>query len=355
MLIKNLFLRNFRSFNELKLTFPESGLIITGPNGSGKTNILEAIYYSSVFRSFRERRLKNLIRDGEDSFFIEVDGIFEDDCKRISIGLDKRGERSISLNGIQVQKASQAVQTLEAFFLGPLDIYLISAPPEKRRQQLDIFLSSDREYLSRLYDYQHLLSERNAYLRLGKRDKELEKVQSSMLVQNAAKVWSRRKEYIESLKEHINYFSMYLLDKDLKASIRFNPNIPSDMLNLGFEYGYKEALISSEESDFEQGFTQYGPHRDDFTLLIGDKPLSVYGSQGQIRCIVIGLKLSAARLLKEKAILLLDEIFAELDIDRQKRLIELLKGNSQCFFTTAQSISDPLNWQIYNLVDGSFK
>ncbi|MBN1234177.1 MAG: DNA replication and repair protein RecF [Candidatus Coatesbacteria bacterium] len=338
MHIEHIFLKDFRNFEQLSLETSRQGAFFVGDNGAGKTNILESIYFASIFRSFRERQIRNLIKDRCEAFFIRIQGDFGDN-RQIEIGIDRHFERNIKLDEVFVSKITEIVSVLKVIFLGPNDVNLLTGSPEKRRQQFDIFLSSNKEYIENLIKYQSVLKERNAYLKRKSIDRNLEDVQSEMLVDLAVPIWETRMSLIEDLRKPLTELAASLLSEDLDIEIRHKIGLQSELCNMeNIREAYAESLKKSFEYDLNQGFTQYGPHRDDYEFLIGKKPLSIYGSQGQIRCVVTSLKIAFASIQDRKPILLLDEIFAELDYDRQNLLIEIVRDRYQCFFCSANLI-----------------
>ena len=359
MYLKSLSLENFRSFESHQIDFnPNNGLnIFVGNNGVGKTNIIEAIYLLSFPRSFRTRHTESLININSKHFLInahfdnfnhqsEVLEVFENQpqTQHLKLGAQINPARKIyQRNKVDID-LKQFLSNLQTVLFSPEDIDLVTQSPKLRRRFLDLVLFEvSREYFSDNLQYNRLLNQRNAIL---KNSPSLESARESLdiwdraFVDSALSLFESRSKLIQSLKLFLpQCLEKFLPEFSTQISIQYlpsNQSIEVDQINS--EY-IQNQLLKNQTRDYKTRYTNFGPHRDDFKLLINDTNVIEFCSRGQLRALVLSLKLAQINYIEtncqKKPLLLLDDVFSELDKTRRKALLEL-SLDYQTFITTVE-------------------
>lgn len=330
MHLKSIYLRNWRSYPELSLDFSPGINVIVGRNGLGKTNLLEAIYLLSTGRSFRTRKLAEAISDGETFFFIEAiverDGIEE----TISISFDGK-EKQVVCNGTKSKNLSSLLGVLPGTLYAPSDISLIDGAPAERRRLLDIHIAqSNPLYVYHLARYTKALKQRNALLKEGAID-TLD-VWETEMAKSGTSVIEQRELLISELS---NMASVKLQELGLSQplELKYTPS-----LHEKDPEAYLRHLKGCREKELIIGITQYGPHRDDFAILLSGKSAKSFASEGQKRSILNALKLSEYERLCQRAgapaIFAIDDFGMHLDPSRIEQVKEHLPNLGQTFLTS---------------------
>ena len=363
MQIESIELKDFRNYEYLKTDFYDGVNLIYGDNAQGKTNILEAIYIAATTRSHRGARDEELIRSDdlcdEHSILInEKDAhikLFvkkEYSTDRIDIHLKKNRPKGFAVNGIPLKRLSDIFGILQVIFFCPEDLDIIRRGPAVRRHFLDLDISRmNGIYLKSLIDYNKILDSRNkllksmAFNRKGSDDNTLD-ILDMQLVKYGSDVINTRRDYIGKLKEKTKEIHSSISGGKEDLEIIYEPSAkPPD---------FSEELEKNRQKDLRSGQTAIGPHRDDFTFLINGKDIRKFGSQGQKRTVALSLKLAeidiTASVTGEAPVLLLDDVFSELDRNRQEYLIGCI-GDLQTFITCTGN-DDILKTRIK--VDGIF-
>lgn len=333
MIIKSLSVRNFRNHLAKKLEFDKGINIISGPNASGKTNIVEAIYYLSLARSFKGVDDSDIINRQNE--FSQIDAlVVEGDIKRnIRILITKKG-RSILVNGKKVSKVSDLAKTVNVLLFEPKDVLLFRGSPKERRSFLDINLSKQfpiyLEYISR---YEKALKQRNEILKSGKIDEKLLEACTEMLVKYAGPIINYRSLFVKDINDILIKITRALTGVKDKIEIHYRPfvNMSSDYQNVALE-AFNRAL----ESDLRHKATSIGVHREDISVSLNGKDIGTFGSQGENRLVALALKLSPYFLITDKdkkPIIVLDDVMSELDKNHREQLIKFLRKFEQVFIT----------------------
>lgn len=336
MYIENLRLKNYRNYKEISINFDPSINIIYGNNAEGKTNLLESIFLCATSRSHRGSKEKDIINFNEEEAHIKM--IFnekEEKKQVIDIQLNKESKKGIALNGIKKEKLSDFLGTFYAVIFSPEDLNIIKEGPATRRKFIDMELYQiDRQYVISISNYNKVLNQRNAVLKdiysaSGNNKNDLITLLDSyddQLIRYGTEVTLKRKENIEDIAKKIK--DIYYKISGEKEELILN--YENDVFSSEIEKTYKEKLKETKEQDIKQGYTTIGPHRDDISFIIDNLDLRQFGSQGQKKTAAISLKLAELLIMKEKKgntpVLLLDDVFSELDEKRQKELIENLDG-----------------------------
>lgn len=353
MRLGRLVARGFRNLHDLDCELPPSGLALLGANAQGKTNLLEAAYYPVLFRSLRGALDQDVARFGGAGFHVEVH-LDEAPVRTVTATYQTAGRRKrIVLDGESpVRMADAAGAWLAVAFL-PADVGLAAGPAAERRQYLDRMLSlADRRYLRALARYRAALAQRNAALRQGR--VEVARAFDGPLAQAGAVVVRGRERWA---REAAETFAAELdcIGERAAATLRYRGNP-----ELADAAGWSEALDASLARDRARGLTAVGPHRDDLVIEVGGRALRGSGSTGQQRSAAVALKLVelvSLRLARgTEPALLLDDVFAELDRDRQRRLARRILGDDrrQVFLTAPRRDELPpeTDMPVWNIESG---
>lgn len=315
---------------------PPEGLALVGDNAQGKSNFLEAIYYLETLRSFRGARDDQMVAFGEDVFRIsgsivpdERDGI------EVAAAYQRKGRRKkVTVDGTEAERLAEALGRLSAVIFSPADLELVSGGPAERRHFLDIVLSLNHPgYVTALQEYRRVLIRRNASLKAGDPE-SLVAAWTPGLVRSGSEVVLARRSWIESSCAAFgDYYGRVSSDARARMTYRPSVSIPEGGDVVSIQAAFREALHRSSDRERRMGVTVVGPHRDEVRLQLedddGDLDLRDYGSGGQRRTAALALRLVEARTVREhrsqKPLILLDDVFAELDAGRSERVLELME------------------------------
>lgn len=323
--VKRLSLRFFRSYETLEKTFEPKTNLIQGPNGQGKTNLLEALYFLSTGRSFRTSNLSDLIAYGKPFFYIEAEISRGSDLQTIKASFDGK-QKKLQINATTYSQFSPLLGTLPTVLLCPEDSILITGAPADRRRFLDLYLSQiDPTYLEALSRYYRAMKQRNQLLRL-KITSGIE-AWETVMQQTAVLIQEKRNATLQKL--HLETLSLlpHIHQRQRTLKLLYHPSLLQD-----FKTHRPRELIL--------GTTLFGPHRDDFTFLLDGKEAKLFASQGEIRSLVAVLKLAQWHHLKQISeetlpILSIDDFGVHLDDQKKHSLLELITDLGQVFLTTA--------------------
>jgi len=340
-------LRNFRNYRSLDLEFDSSGQLFLGDNAQGKTNLIEAIHYLATARSQKGAGEEELLRRGADFFQVKGTGTNpQGHSVSIEIRSIKDGPRQLRINGSVRRKVSDLLGLLSIIELSPEDRNIVAGAPGHRRRLLNFCLCQlNPAYWSSLVEYGRVVQQRNTALksRMGRRwrgadDDELE-AWNQQLIQLGSSIVERRRAFLQQIDPQVDDFHRRITGGRERIALNYQPAIEETDQGQTAE-GFQRALAKVREKESRLGVTLVGPHRDDVLITVNGNSLRAYGSQGQQRTAAIALKLAAARQLEasrgEAPILLLDDVFAELDVDRTRSLFELLERFGQIFVATAK-------------------
>lgn len=329
----------FRNLASLDAELPAEGIVFLGPNGQGKTNLLELLYYPVLFRSVRGARDGDLVQHGEAGFHLKLEVVAGGDATRtVEAGFLEAGRRKrIAVDGAEPLRMSEALGIWLAVAFLPGDVSLISGGAGERRQFIDRTLSlAVPNYLQALRQYRAALEQRNAALKRGLA--ETAWAFDGSLARSGAKLVAARVDWVAAAGPKWREMCA-ALGEPLPVDMRYR-----GQTELGDPACWSDALAGSRQRDLASGVTSIGPHRDDLSLRLGGQPLRTVGSTGQQRTAAIALKLCERDTLRQAAgaapALLLDDAFAELDRDRQERLadqLELATGAAQVFVTAPRA------------------
>ena len=332
MIIKSIELTNFRNYESLNLEFDKGTNILYGDNAQGKTNVLEAIYLSSITKSHKGSKDQDIIRFGENEShirtYLEKDG----DTYKVDMHLRKSGSKVIAVNGQKLKKAAGLLGLLNVVFFSPEDLSIIKNGPSERRRFIDMELCQlDSFYLYNLNNYNKIVNQRNKLLKdiyTNYSLKETLDIWDSQLISYGSKIIERRVAFINQLNEIIYDIHKKLSGEKEEILIKYEPNVLIEE--------FESKLKQNQEKDIKLKMTTVGPHRDDICIDVNGIDIRKFGSQGQQRTAALSLKLSEIELVKkitkDTPVLLLDDVLSELDSNRHKYLLDSI-GNIQTIIT----------------------
>ncbi|NIR63460.1 MAG: DNA replication/repair protein RecF [candidate division Zixibacteria bacterium] len=356
MFIENLKLAEFRNLKKAEIEFSPKNNLIVGPNGSGKTNILEALFYTGSGRSFRTHLDENLVNTDSEFFRIEAAGRIGNHEVQIEIGVEPGKRKIIKVNSGAIRKLGELFEYFRLVEFSPYDLEIIIGSPSVRRRYISITISQlDPPHVSVLSDYHKTLAQRNALLKSFEETPKLSASQEASLAVwdeklaiHAVQIHESRKKYIEKIANLSADFYRKISGLEEYLKIEYNPSPNLDEFT---SQHFCERLASRRQREIALGQTMYGPHRDDLKFYIDSLEAKNAGSQGQIKTAVLSLKLAQYDYLQETLeklpIILLDEIFSDLDRKRLDFVMNLLPELGQSFMTTSK-LSEVNNLDIFN-------
>jgi len=346
MLVNKLKLISFRNFKSGELICSNGINIFYGKNGSGKTNLLEAIFVLLLGRSQRGAPDKVLLREGDDFYRLEGEITVENRLYNTAVAWQKGGRRKITIEQVNT-RASELFERHSVVSSAPEDIAILSGPPACRRDFINLYLSqASARYIADLSNYQKALAQKNAYLK--QENNAGETPYDELIVEYGTPVILAREQFLNIIK--LTAAQVYeKISKGYRFEIRYDPSVPlSDGAPTGddIKTKFKEKLRRYRDRERILQTALVGPHRDEIDFRIGDYPARAYGSQGELRTATVALKMGVFEYLravrKETPILLLDEIFAELDESRKNLLVESFGEFGQLFLTSATGLPEIL-------------
>ena len=347
MYIQKIKLQNFRNYDFEEIEYKGTNIFF-GDNAQGKTNILEAIFISSLGKSFRTNKEKELIKENKENAKIEIEFVKEKRTEKIK--LDIADKKVFSVNEIILKKTSEIVGKINIVLFTPEDINILKNEPIKRRRFLNIMISQLRPlYIHLLSQYNKILEQRNNYLKQIKyenKNRSNLEIWDEQLINIGMKIFNYRKEFIEKINEKIKKIHLDTTENKEKIEIKYKSNVIS-------EEEYRRKIKIKQEDDIQKGYTSIGIHRDDFEIYINKKDVSVFGSQGQQRSSIISLKLAEAEVIYDEKedypILLLDDFMSELDKKRVKGFIKRIKDNQVLITCTDKFDIDNMVYNVYKV------
>ncbi|HLV50200.1 MAG TPA: DNA replication and repair protein RecF [Erysipelothrix sp.] len=333
MKINKLALKQFRNANHVQFEFDSHLNIFVGDNGQGKTNILESIVYLSSGRSFRVNQDSYLIQDGQDFSVIEAKLENDDDLR---IVLSEKG-KYLTHNQKVIEKLSDFIGLCNVVLFHPDDLQFFTQSPKKRRREIDYELGKNsHQYLTQLSEVNHLISDRNAFLKSDTNDDVYLEVIDSQLVELSVSIIKQRKLFVEHLSKNTNLYFKKLVDDYSEITMEYQA--PIDLEQENYLEAFKKRMSDNLRRDKEFKQTHVGIHRDDYVFKIDSVPIINVLSQGQRRLLMIAFKLAIIDwLIKENdiyPIFCMDDLFSELDQEKRRLVLSLLDPKLQVFITT---------------------
>ncbi len=327
---------NFRNNSKTTFNLFTNLNIIIGKNGIGKTSVIEAIYLGSVAKSFKTNNDYSIIKNGESFFRIKIDYFNYPYKNSLEVFLDNDGKKT-KINGKIQSKLSDFISQYKVILFSPDELKLIKLSPNIRRNYINIQLSQlNKEYIYHLNNYNNLIKNKNDYLKKlmlnGNLDQRYLDIIDEKIVDEGLVIYNYRNKYINEINENIN--------------IIFNNYIKNQNIVIKYESDYslnnKEKLIrelkKNRKKEINLGMTDYGIHRDDYVFYHNNNNAKEYSSQGIQKLIVLAMKLSEVKVFINKynikPIILLDDLFSELDSKNRNNIFKSLSDDVQIFITT---------------------
>ena len=332
MIIKSIELSDYRNYDHLFMEFSPGTNILYGDNAQGKTNILEAIYVSATTKSHKGSKDRDIINFNKEEAHVRTVIEKENADTRIDMHLRKNKSKGLAIDGQRVKKAADLIGLCNVVFFSPEDLGIIKNGPSERRRFVDMELCQlDSFYFYNLSNYNKIVEQRNTLLKdsyFNPQLKETLDIWDMQLVSYGSKIIERRKLFADQLNEIIEGIHFSLSGGRENIKIVYEPDVQIEE--------FEKKLLENQERDLRSKMTTVGPHRDDFSFLIGDIDIRKFGSQGQQRTAALSLKLSEIELVKkitkDTPILLLDDVLSELDSNRQNYLLNSI-GSIQTIIT----------------------
>ena len=337
MYIESLKLKRFRNYSNQMFELKNGMNLILGDNGIGKTNLLESIYLLSTTRSHRNDDEKDMISFNEE--FASVEGIVvnKNGRDKLDIILHKKG-KTLSVNNILVKKNSQFIGKINAVLFSPSEMNLFDDSPRERRRLIDMEIGKlSTSYMNNLSNYLKCLKERNAYLKQGN-DKTVLETYTEMIYKPHINIIREKIAFINSLNLYLTYFYNEISGSDNELKMVYqsfieetkDEKIMLDQIDKTYERMMERDILLKQ--------TNIGIHREDYQFYLNKLDVSKYCSQGQKRMVILALKLSLVQIIyqikREYPILLLDDVFSELDSNHRSCLLRLLPNSIQTIITT---------------------
>jgi DNA replication and repair protein RecF len=371
MYLKTLHLRFFRNYRDQQVNFDAQKTILVGNNAQGKSNLLESVELLATLRSHRTSRDRELVLEGEQTAQIEgyLDRAYG--SAELALTLRQQGRRTVSVNREVVRRQLDFLGILNAVQFSSLDLDLVRGAPESRRSWLDtLLIQLEPIYAHILHQYNHILKQRNALLKsiykkndrdratpqlgfssqaLGFDANEQLTLWNAQLAAAGSRVTRRRARAIARLAPIAQAWHSSISGKTELLEIKYAPNVTwTDDRPETVQQAFLDKIASRAIAEQQQGKTVVGTHRDEIEFIINNTPARYYGSQGQQRTLVLALKLAELKLIEEVVgeppLLLLDDVLAELDLNRQHQLLDVLGDRFQTLITTTHVNSFDEQW-----------
>lgn len=338
MAITSIELTNFRSYPDRLFKLDPDVTLITGPNGSGKTNILEAVYVLATTKSFRARD-EALIYDSQDYYRL----LATDDNEPVQFSYQSQPTKAKKIMRGGVKKTLRGhIGTIPVVLFEPSDLNLLTGPPKARRDYIDTILcQTDQVYLAALTEYKRVLRQRNALLAgLEPASADMLFVWDMRLSEPALVLHNRRSEFLGYLSERVAELYSKIAGRQHHLELHYSPSPAGEVMDS--EESFIAHLDSTIGRDQAAHFTTSGPHRDDFAVVFDNKPIGSVASRGEHRSVVLALKLAEleyqSQYAKHKPLFMLDDVFSELDDARRGFLLKTI-GDYQTIVTTTEADS----------------
>ena len=362
MHIKHLSLSNFRNYSTLELPLQPGVNLLVGRNGQGKTNLVEAIFYAATLNSHRVSSYLPLVKHQQDKAVMRILAGFEDRENLIELELNVSGSNRARINRSDTPRVRDVLGLVSAVIFSPEDLDIVKRDPAQRRAFIDDLLVQLTPRLAGVFsDYDRVLKQRNTLLKtsrnLPKNSPGLDTLAAwdDSLIKLGTEIISFRQDLIKRIAAPLLSSYEAIADEKNNPSIKYKSSltgsnivepevfvedflITSDRDEIETQFRTKLELVKAKE--LERGISLVGPHRDDLVLYLGDYPAKGFVSHGESWSYALALKLASAQLLREEAragdpILILDDVFAELDSTRRTRLAQLVSDNEQVLITAA--------------------
>ena len=382
MHVKHLTLSNFRNYSTVELPLTTGINLLVGRNGQGKTNLAEAIFYAATLSSHRVSGYLPLIKQGETKAIIRLLARFEDRENLLELELTTEGSNRARINKSETPRVRDVLGYVNAVIFSPEDLDIVKRDPSNRRAFIDELIVQLTPRMAGVYsDYERDLKQRNTLLKSARNMSASASGLSTLdswdqsLVRIGSEIIAARFDIASRLAPHLQAAYAAIADEKNDPSIRIKSSLATNdiesdgsetFLNTGdrqeIEKLFQSRLAEVRSKEMERGITLVGPHRDDLLLLLGTLPAKGYISHGESWSYALALKLASADLIRKNAragdpVLILDDVFAELDSTRRSRLAALVSHNEQVIITAAVAEDVPIELSAtrFNVLAGSLE
>lgn len=382
MFVKHLTLASFRNYESAEVALGPGVTLIMGPNGQGKTNLVEAIRYLSTLSSHRVSGYLPMIKAGASQAVVRCLVSHGDRDVMVELELNRDNKNSARLGRSPVSRVRDILGVIQSVTFAPEDIDIIRRDPSNRRAFLDELVVQYRPRMAGVYsDYDRVLKQRNTLLKTARATKTSGSALSTLdawdasLVQYGSEIVASRIEVAGLLEPHLYDAYQKIATANNEPRMLYRSSLLGSLIPDGEEVDDLEFLTDSDRAniatlfagklervrskELERGITLVGPHRDELVLMLGDLPAKGYASHGETWSYALALRLASVELLKKETrtgdpVLILDDVFAELDSGRRLRLAQLVANNEQVLITAAVSEDVPelLGAAIFNVKAG---
>jgi len=343
MILTSLELTDFRNYSNEYIQFGERKNFFIGNNAQGKTNLLEAIYLLCLSRSFRTSFEKEAIRFTKQYYTIK--GVFQLDngnIRTVIFHCSQEKGKQITVNRKRLNKASELIGNFPVVLSSPDEYILTVGPPPARRKFVDILLSQIyKKYFFYLQDYHRVIQQRNAILFnwkiSGIKTPSIIDPWDQRLVEIGSKIIEYRTQFTVSFSEILRRIYSELIVTHEVLTFNYKPNIDFDTVG-NIQKKFSNRVKQARNKEIQRGTSLTGPHRDDFVFKIDGQELRKYGSRGQHKTVLISMAIAQFNLIKEKTqevpIILIDDLYSEIDSQRENKIVENLNNMGQVFITS---------------------
>ncbi|MBV9322138.1 MAG: DNA replication/repair protein RecF [Mycobacterium sp.] len=369
MYVRHLGLRDFRSWAHADLELQPGRTVFVGPNGYGKTNLIEALWYSATLGSHRVANDGPLVRVGAPRAVVST--IIVNEGRECAIDLEIAAGRAnkARLNRSPVRSTREVAGVLRAVLFAPEDLALVRGDPADRRRYLDDLATLRRPRVGAVRsDYDKVLRQRTALLKTAsgarqRNDRSLLDtldVWDGRLAAHGAELMSARIDLVSQLAPEVAKAYQLVVPGSRTVSIGYRASIGSGIDDVADTHTLEDALLAAlvqrRDAELERGVCLVGPHRDDLEMQLGDQPTKGFASHGESWSMALALRLAAYELLRAEGsdpVLLLDDVFAELDVDRRRALAAVAASAEQVLVTAAVAEDIPVGWDARRVTIGS--
>jgi DNA replication and repair protein RecF len=382
MFVKHLTLSHFRNHKNSELTFEKGVNLLVGPNGMGKTNVVEAIEYLSTLSSHRVAGYQPLIAKDVAGALVRLKVSHQDRDVIVDFELNRESPNQLRINGSPSNRMRDVLGIVQTVVFAPEDLDIVKRDPSNRRSFIDqLVIQFAPRMAGVIADYERVLKQRNTLLKTARITKTSGSALSTLdawdesLIKYGVEMIQVRLEVLEKIAPHLKaaYAAIAISNNNpsvLYKSSLLGSQVVDDAEDAELEFlestklnevedFYRQKLAAVRHKELERGITLVGPHRDDLVLLLGDLPAKGYASHGESWSYALALKLASAELLKSESktgdpIIVLDDVFAELDAGRRDRLAELVSENEQVFITAAvaEDVPSSLKATVFEVENG---
>ena len=345
---------NFRNIGSAEVSFSDGVNLLLGDNAQGKTNLLEAVCFFSLGKSFRGAKENEFLSFGEKYANLSLDFTDSQRDQNLAVTFSRDKTRTVRQNGVKIEKMSEMIGIFRAVLFIPEHLNIIKEGPAMRRSYLDVAISQLRPvYLRSLQKYNHILAQRNRLIKSAGEDRRsfdgTIEFWSAQLAHEAAAITKTRLSYIAAAEKELSACFADMTDGKETPSIGYQSSfhVPEDVAADAkkSEELFFEQLMTNHDREIAAGATLWGTHKDDLEIRLNGKSARLYGSQGQQRSLALGLKIAESAISRaatgEEPVLLFDDVLSELDASRRSYLVSKLEGR-QVIMTACGDTADIL-------------